>query len=93
MNLKEYLFYAQMTVTQFADIANLDRTFVSSILSGGRRPSKPSMIAIERATGGQVTAQSISQPIKVPKHFTKVVPLPLPKPHPVEEDDPMEKFG
>lgn len=67
MNLKEYLFYSEMTVTKFAEIANLDRTFVSSIISGGRRPSKPSMIAIERATNGMVKSDTINSPIKKPE--------------------------
>jgi DNA-binding transcriptional regulator YdaS (Cro superfamily) len=65
-SLKEYLFYKNMSVTEFCKIAGLDRTFVSSIITGGRRPSAKSLIAIEKATKGKVTPKTICKPIRLP---------------------------
>jgi DNA-binding transcriptional regulator YdaS (Cro superfamily) len=72
MNLKEYLFYSEMSVTDFSKLADLDRTFVSSIISGGRRPSAKSIRAIERATKGKVKASTITAPIKKPEDWEEI---------------------
>lgn len=65
-SLKEYLFYKELNVTDFCKIAGLDRSFVSSIITGGRRPSAKSLIAIEKATKGKVTPKTICKPTKLP---------------------------
>lgn len=81
MNLKEYIFYSGMTLKQFAKHAEIHDSYLSSILSGGRRPSKRMLQSIEIATGGWVKAKDVCAPTTVPIGF---VPVPIPE---IEQDD------
>jgi transcriptional regulator with XRE-family HTH domain len=65
-NLKEYLFYSGLTVGQFSLMTGINRTELSSILTGARRPSKNSMALIVKFTKGKVTQESLNAPIKLP---------------------------
>ena len=67
MNLKEYLFYKEMTVREFAAIADISPCHLSSVISG-QRPTTPKLLrAIARATKNKVTAETIFSPTKLPE--------------------------
>jgi transcriptional regulator with XRE-family HTH domain len=88
MNLKEYLFYSGLTVRQFAKKAEMHDSYLSSILSGGRRPSKRMLKWIELATGGWVNAKDICSPTKLPDGFPKDISAALPSiPYPSSDED------
>ncbi len=66
MNLKEYLFYKDMTVRDFCKIAEFSDAFISSVLSGKKIPSPKTLRIIEKATGGKVKANTVTAPTKLP---------------------------
>ena len=67
MNLKEYLFYSEMTVSDFAKIADLNNAFLSRVLNGKTIPSAKTLRVIERVTNGKVTTKTALLPIKFPE--------------------------
>ena len=81
MNLQEYLFYSQMTVKDFAKIADLSNAFLSRVINGKATPSAKTLRIIERVTNGRVRVETAFLPIIMPK----VVPLPTPEQ--TEEDE------
>jgi len=66
MNLKEYLFYSNMTIRDFAKIADFNNAFLSGVINGKRIPSAKTMRTIERVTNGKVRADTILAPTKLP---------------------------
>ena len=66
MNLKEYLFYKNMTVREFCKIAEFSDAFICTILSGKKIPSPKTLRIIEKATKGIVKAENVCAPTKLP---------------------------
>lgn len=56
MTLAEYLSSKRLTDEAFASIVNLSQSQISRIKRGISRPSWSAVEAIERATGGEVSA-------------------------------------
>ena len=57
--LKEYLFYKQKSVTDFAKEMMVSRSYMNKIVLGKTNPSRLLAKEIERATNGQVTAEDL----------------------------------
>lgn len=93
MNLKEYLFYTNMTVREFGKIADISPCHLSSVMTGQRTITPKILRAITRATEGLVTEETAFMPTKLPIEFTKVVPLPEPEPLYPEQDEPKEQVA
>ena len=96
MNLKEYLFYKDMSVKEFAKVAGFHETYMSAIMNKKRAASKKALKLIEFATGGWVKQDTVFQETKVPKGFIAgpILPFPVPEPeHEHQEDEPIEKIG
>lgn len=60
--LKEYLFYKNITITDFAKLAGMSRAYMSKITLGLERPSKLLAREIERLTNGEVKAEDMRKP-------------------------------
>lgn len=56
MNLDTYLHENRMTEAAFAALIGINQSAVHRLRKGGALPSKETMRAIHKATGGQVTA-------------------------------------
>lgn len=69
MNLEQYLFYKKLSVQEFALKSDLSRSYLSSIISGRVNPSKKTCRTIERATDGEVKAENVFQPTKIPDEY------------------------
>jgi transcriptional regulator with XRE-family HTH domain len=67
MNLREYLFYKNMSVREFCKVADFNDSFLSTVLSGKKKPSAKTLRLIERATGGKVKAENVCSPTKLPE--------------------------
>jgi hypothetical protein len=81
MNLKEYLFYLQLSEAAFAKLCDLSGSYVSAIIRGDIKPSDKTLRIIERVTEGLVTSRTFFKAIKIPKSLaSKVVPLSTPEP-------------
>ncbi|TPN44425.1 helix-turn-helix transcriptional regulator [Mesorhizobium sp. B1-1-4] len=61
MKLAQYLSDHEMTDEAFAATVGMSQSQISRIKRGISRPSWDSVAAIERATGGQVTASDFAQ--------------------------------
>lgn len=59
MELREYLFRKRKSVTEFAKEIDYERTHISAIMSGRKKPGKKVARAIEKATNGEVTAEEL----------------------------------
>lgn len=57
--MKEYLFYKQKSVTDFAEEIGVSRSYMNKIVLGKVKPSKFLAKAIENATKGEVSANEI----------------------------------
>lgn len=66
MNLKEYLFYMNMTIVEFSRIADLSAPYISQIISGKKTPSAKTCRTIERATFKMVKADRVNCPMRQP---------------------------
>ncbi len=66
MNLKEYLFYSEMPLKEFAKLADISHCHLSSVLTGSRTVTPKLLRAIERASKGKVKADTIFAPTKLP---------------------------
>jgi len=71
MNIKEYLFYKEMSVKEFAERAGFHVGYISSILNRKRQPSKKTLKLIEFATEGWVKEGTVFEETKVPEGFSK----------------------
>ncbi len=69
MNLKEYLFYKDLSLTKFAQIADLSPCHLSSVATGYRKATKKLLRTIERVTDGWVKIDAAFQPTKIPEGF------------------------
>lgn len=77
MNLREYLFLKRMSVTEFSELVDHSRNYISQIVNGKYKPSKRLARAIEKMTNGEVTAQELMQDIpkkEKPKKNTESKP-------------------
>lgn len=54
MNIREYLFYSQMTVEDLANQIGITRWYLDRIINRGILPSRKLCDRIKLATGGQV---------------------------------------
>ena len=93
MNLKEYLFYKDMSVKEFAKQAGFHETYMSAIMNKKRAASKKALKLIEFATGGWVKQDTVFQETKVPEGFIAGPIIPFPAPEPETEEEPIEKIG
>ncbi len=59
MDLREYLFHKRLTVVEFSKIVDYSRDHISRIIHGHKTPSKKLARAIEKATDGEVKAESL----------------------------------
>ena len=92
MNLKEYLFYKDMSVKEFAKQAGFHETYMSAIMNKKRAASKKALKLIEFATGGWVKQDTVFQETKMPEGFKADV-LPFPETEPEIQNDPMEEIA
>lgn len=69
MNLKEFLFYSNMSAAKFARSADLTPSYISEIIRGNARPTAKTLRVIERATGGVVTTENVCKPTTIPPVF------------------------
>jgi len=59
MTLREYLFYNEISITDFANKIKKSRNYMSQITLGKLIPSEKLAKEIEKATGGKVIAKSL----------------------------------
>lgn len=59
MNLKEYLFLNRITVNDFAEKINCNRSYFSRLLNGHVKPGKRLAKDIEKETNGEVKAEDL----------------------------------
>lgn len=59
MKLKLYLVRKRMTIKEFSEAVNYSRNQISGVISGKLNASPKLAKIIEKATGGEVTAQEI----------------------------------
>lgn len=71
MNLKEYLFYSDMALKEFARLADISHCHLSSVLTGARPVTPKLLRAIERASNGKVNADTIFAPTKLPEGWER----------------------
>ncbi len=93
MNLKEYLFFKEMSVKEFAQIAGFHVTYISSIITRKRCPSKKALKLIEFATEGWVKQNTVFAETQLPTGFKRDEIIPLPRNDPDEEDESEEDDG
>lgn len=91
MNLKEYLFFKEMSVKEFAKLAGFNETYMSAIMNKKRLASKKALKLIEFATEGWVKEATVFEKTKLPEGFTVSTVIPMPKPE--TEDDDKRKIG
>lgn len=91
MNLKEYLFYKEITLKEFSKIVDVSACHLSSVITGFR-PTTPKLLrAIERASDGWVKPASAFAKTKLPEGFIAGPIIPFPVPEPESEEEPIEK--
>jgi len=88
MNLKEYLFYKNLSLREFSKIVDVSACHLSSVITGYRKTSPKLLRAIERASEGWVKPECAFAETKLPKGFTVATVIPLPQP---EDEEPLEK--
>lgn len=57
--LREYLFFKQKSITDFAKELNISRSYLNKIVLGQTYPSRLLAKEIERMTGGEVKIQEL----------------------------------
>ena len=57
--LREYLFYQEISITEFAKTIGASRSYISQISMGKIKPSKFLARDIERFTNGKVKAEDL----------------------------------
>lgn len=67
MDLREYLFRKDMSITEFAKRVDMSRAYVSSIVNGRAIPSKKLAKRIVITTEGFVTLDELRNPFIVQK--------------------------
>jgi DNA-binding transcriptional regulator YdaS (Cro superfamily) len=55
--LKEYLFFKRRSISSFADEVQINRSYMTRIVNRNIKPSRFLAKEIERATGGEITAE------------------------------------
>jgi len=61
MDLREYLFHSRRSVTEFAKILEISRSYLSHIIHGKYSPSKYLLDKIEKETNGEVKIKKIKE--------------------------------
>jgi len=64
MNLKEYLFFKRMPVTEFSQIMDYSRTHISAVISGKANASRKLSERIEKFTEGEIKASDLRSQVK-----------------------------
>lgn len=59
MQLREYLFFNRIKVTDFAKQIGYERAYINKIVNGKMIPGKRLAETIEKATNGNVTLQEL----------------------------------
>ncbi len=54
MNIREFLFYENLSVAEFAEKARLSRGYMDMIINAGLKPSKKACEDLKKATHGKV---------------------------------------
>jgi hypothetical protein len=67
MNLREYLFYKEMTSAEFARKADLSEAYVSMLCRRRAKPTGKTLRVIERTTDGWVKPEFACAPTKLPE--------------------------
>lgn len=93
MNIKEYLFYKNLSLKDFAKIVDVSACHLSSVITGFRKTSPKLLRAIERASDGWVKPDTAFAETKLPEGFIAGPVIPFPVPEPAKEEEPIEKFG
>ncbi len=96
MNLKEYLFYKNMSLKEFSLLVDISACHLSSVITGGRRVTPKLLRALERVTDGWVKPHTAFAETKVPEGFpsSAITPLPSLQDNPTKENEALaEKFG
>lgn len=71
MNLKQYLFYFNLSLTEFASLCSLSATYLGEIMRGKLKPSGKALKLIEMASEGWVSPEYAFKPTIIPKFFKK----------------------
>ena len=94
MNLKEYLFYKNLSLKEFAKIVDVSACHLSSVITGFRKTSPKLLRAIQRASDGWVKPDEAFAETKLPEGFPRNEVIPLPQIDPDDEEEPiMQKMG
>jgi hypothetical protein len=67
MNLKEYLFYSNITTKELAQALGFHHTHVRNVLCGVNKVSKKLSIAVEAYTNGVVKQDNVLGPFTHPR--------------------------
>lgn len=59
MKLKDYLYFNEISITDFAKKVGISRNHMSGIVNGSRLPSESLMINIKLTTKGKVTLEDL----------------------------------
>jgi len=59
MDLREYLYQKRMKIKDFSQILEYDRSQVTQVIGGKRKPGRKMIMRIERATEGLVTKEDL----------------------------------
>lgn len=73
MNLKEFLFYADMSAAKFARSADLTPSYISQVMRGNIRPTAKTLKVIVKATGDRIKPEDVCKPTRIPDEFLNAV--------------------
>ncbi len=59
MNIREYLFRQEITMSSFARKIDYERSYLSIVMKGKQKPGRKFIAAVERASNGNVTEEDI----------------------------------
>lgn len=69
MNLKEYLFYTDMSIRDFSLKCSMSPSLLSNMITGKTKPTRKALILIEFASNGSVKQQNAFKPTMVPQNL------------------------
>ncbi len=59
MNIKDYLYIKNMSITEFSDLIGYSRNHISGVINGRMKPTKKMAKYIEKMTDGEVKAEEL----------------------------------
>lgn len=63
MNLKEFIFYSNISFKEFSKKAGISSSYLSALVNGHKKPTRALAFYIEYLTNGKVKAENIGAPI------------------------------